>query len=153
MNIAPVAAFTARTGVVLLFFPFSACNKIFDFKNGVKQAEQDFHDPVVARIVLMIGLSIEIVCSLGIITGIADRMSAVILAGFCVATAILYKQFWAQGDFWAAPLGKGRSMMWDFLKNISLGAGILLIAVGTDGSGVRPLLDHPTQSSHPYRSK
>ena len=153
MNIAPVAAFVARSGVVLLFFPFSALNKVFDFKDGVKQAEQDFHDPIIARIVLVIGLTIEVICSLGIITGVADRISAVILTVFCLATALLYKQFWAQGDFWSNPTGKGRNMMWEFLKNVSLGAGILLIAVGTDGSGVKPFLDHPLQSSHPYSSE
>ena len=67
-------------------------------------------------------------------------------------TALLYKRFWAQGDFWADPGGKGRGLFWDFLKNLSLGAGFLLIVVGTDGSGLAPFLAHPFASSHPYRS-
>jgi putative oxidoreductase len=38
------------------------------------------------------------------------------------------------------------------LKNLSLGAGFLLITVGTDGSGMAPFFAHPLASSHPYES-
>ena len=81
---------------------------------------------------------------------IADRVSAFVIAGYCAATAVLYKQFWAQGDFWSDPDGKGRTLLWDFLKNLSLGAGFLLIVVGTDGAGLAPFLHAPIASSHPY---
>jgi putative oxidoreductase len=88
--------------------------------------------------------------SLGVVAGVADRMAALILAGYCAATAILYKRFWAQGDFWASGDSKGRTLFWDFLKNLSLGAGFLLLVVGTDGSGLWSFLAHPFASSHPY---
>jgi len=42
------------------------------------------------------------------------------------------------------------SDFWDFLKNLSLGAGFLLITVGTDGAGLTQFLAHPLASSHPY---
>ena len=88
--------------------------------------------------------------SLGVVTGIADRACALVIAGYCAATAVLFKRFWAPGDFWASGDSKGRALFWDFLKNLSLGAGFLLIVVGTDGSGLRPFLAHPLASSHPY---
>jgi len=99
---------------------------------------------------ILVGLGIEIFCSLGVVTGIADRASAFLIAGYCAATAVLFKRFWAQGDFWSDPDGKGRSLFWDFLKNLSLGAGFGLIVVGADGSGLAPFLAHPFASSHPY---
>ena len=81
--------------------------------------------------------------SLGVVTGIADRALRAGDRGYCAATAVLFKRFWAQGDFWARGDSKGRTLFWDFLKNLSLGAGFLLIVVGTDGSGLRPFLAPP----------
>ena len=98
----------------------------------------------------MCGLSIEVFASLGVVTGIADRFCALLIAGYCAATALLYKRFWAPGDFWASGDSKGRNLFWDFLKNLSLGAGLLLLVVGTTGSGLQPFLAHPFGSSHPY---
>ena len=43
-------------------------------------------------------------------------------------------------------------LFWDFLKNLSLGAGFLLLVAGADGSGLKPFLDAPLASSRPYRS-
>ena len=74
------------------------------------------------------------------------------IAGYCAASAVLYKQFWAPGDFWSNPDGKGRTLFWDLLKNLSLGAGFLLLVVGTDGTGLTTFLHHPLASTHPYRS-
>ena len=88
--------------------------------------------------------------SLGVVTGVADRMAALIMAAYCAATAVLFKRFWAQGDFWARGDSRGRDLFWDFLKNLSLGAGFLLIVIGTNGSGLQPFLAHPLASSHPY---
>lgn len=152
MSTAAVVALVVRCGLVLLFFPFSALDKIVNFSGAVKQAEEVFEPRPLAALVLMCGLAIEVVMSLGVVTGLADRLAALIVAGYCAATAVLYKRFWAQGDFWAAGDSKGRTTFWDFLKNLSLGAGFLLIVVGTDGSGLRPFLANPLASSHPYSS-
>ena len=150
MSAAAIAALVVRYGLVMLFLPFSAADKVLGFDHAVAQAQQVFKPRPLAVIVLLTGLAIEIVCSLGVVTGIADRSAALVIAGYCAATAVLYKQFWAQGDFWAGPDGKGRGLFWDFLKNLSLGAGFLLIVVGTDGLGLAPFLAHPFASSHPY---
>jgi len=143
-------ALIVRCGLVLLFLPFSAMDKVFNFAGAVGQAQQVFKPRWLAAIVLMTGLAIEIFCSLGIISGVADRAAAFVMAGYCVMTAVLYKPFWAQGDFWSAADGKGRGLFWDFLKNLSLGAGFLLIVVGPDGRGLVPFVSAPLASSHPY---
>ena len=150
MTTAMIAALIVRYGMVLLFLPFSALDKLFGFDHAVKQAQEIFKPRPIAIVMILVGLFVEIVCTLGVVTGIADRAGAFIIAGYCLVTAVLYKQFWAQGDFWANPDGKGRSLFWDFLKNVSLGAGFLLIVVGTDGAGLAPFLHAPLASSHPY---
>ena len=145
-----IAALVVRYGMVMLFLPFSALDKIFNFDNAVKQAAEAFHSRGIAIVALMMGLAIEIVCTLGVVTGFADRACAFVVAGYCALTALLFKRFWAQGDFWADPNGKGRGLFWDFLKNLSLGAGFLVLVVGTDGSGLLTFLHHPFASTHPY---
>jgi putative oxidoreductase len=143
-------ALVVRFGLVLLFLPFSALDKVLGFNHAARQAQQMFSSRPTAVAMILVGLAVEIFCSLGVVTGIADRASAFLIAGYCAATAVLFKRFWAQGDFWSDPDGKGRSLFWDFLKNLSLGAGFLLIVVGADGSGLAPFLAHPFSSSHPY---
>jgi len=150
MTAATIIVFVVRCGMVLLFLPFSALDKILGFNHAVKQAQGVLLPRPIAIALIIVGLSVEVFCSLGVVTGIADRASAFVIAGYCAATAILYKQFWNQGDFWSDPDGKARSLFWDFLKNLSLGAGFLLIVIGTDGSGLTPFLHAPFASSHPY---
>lgn len=151
MTTAAIVALVVRYGLVMLFLPFSAMDKIFSFDHAVKQAQQVFAPRPLAIGVILLGLFIEIVCTAGVVSGIADRAAAFVVAGYCAVTAVLYKQFWKPGDFFADPGGKARTLFWDFLKNLSLGAGFLLLIVGTDGSGFQPFLDAPFASSHPYR--
>jgi putative oxidoreductase len=152
MSIAAIVTLVVRYGLVMLFLPFSALDKILDFDNAVKQAQEVFKPRAIAIVVLMCGLAIEVVMSLGVVTGIADRLAALVIAAYCAATAILYKRFWANGDFWARGDSKGRALFWDFLKNLSLGAGFLLIVIGTNGAGLSSFLADPLASSHPYTS-
>lgn len=150
MSTAAIVALIVRYGLVMLFLPFSALDKILGFKDAVKQAQEVFKPRMLATAILLCGLGIEVIMSLGVVTGFADRLAALVIAAYCAATAVLYKRFWAQGDFWATGDSRGRALFWDFLKNLSLGAGFLLIVIGTDGSGLRPFLAHPLASSHPY---
>jgi putative oxidoreductase len=147
---AAIATLAVRCGLVLLFLPFSALDKIFGFDHAVRQAQQVVKPWPIAAGMIVVGLFVEIFCSLGVVSGVADRACAFVIAGYCAVTAVLYKPFWAQGDFWSAPDGRGRSLLWDFLKNLSLGAGFLLVVVGLDGSGLGPFLAHPFASTHPY---
>jgi putative oxidoreductase len=74
---------------------------------------------------------------------LADRACALVLALYCAATAIGWKQFWKPGDFWTASDGKARSLFWDFLKNFALAAGFLLITFGSQASSVQQFLSAP----------
>jgi putative oxidoreductase len=145
-------ALAARLMLVALFMPSSVIDKTFGFDHAVRQAQEVFKPRLLAVGAILAGLIIELGCSLGVVTGVADRACAFAIAGFCLLTGILYKRFWAQGDFWSAPDGHGRTLFWDFMKNLSLAGAFLLIVVGTDGSGLAPFLHSPLASSQPYRS-
>ncbi len=134
--------------LVMLFFPFSALDKLLNFKGAVGQAKELTGSAGPAAALIVVGLAVEILMPLGILTGTADRLAAFILAGYCGVTALLWKQFWAPGDFWAGGDSKGRGLFWDFLKNFSLAGGFLLITFGTSTPG--QFLRDPLASSHPY---
>ena len=139
-----------RIVLVLLFLPFSALDKLLNFRGAVAQAREAAPNTAVATGLIAVGLFVEVFMSLGVITGIADRACAFVLAGYCGVTALLWKQFWKPGDFWSSNTGQGRTLFWDFLKNFALGAGFLLITFGTDAASVGIFFAHPLSSSHPY---
>jgi len=139
-----------RCLLVVLFLPFSALDKIIDFRSAVGQAKQIVPFEAMAASLILVGLAVEIVMSLGIVTGIADRLAAFVLSGYCIVTALLWKQFWVPGDFWRAGDSKGRDLFWDFLKNLSLAGGLLLLTFGTTDMTASDFLAHPFASSHPY---
>ena len=143
-------AFLVRLLLVLLFLPFSALDKILNFRGAVGQAREAVHATAPAVALILIGLGVEIGMSLCILAGTFDRAAAFVLAGYCGVTALLWKQFWAQGDFWAG--GRGRELFWDFLKNLALAGGFLLITFGTGARTVEGFLSDPLASSHPYAS-
>jgi putative oxidoreductase len=145
-----LAAFGVRCLLVGLFLPFSALDKILNFKQAIAQASQAVSNRDLATALIACGLSIEVVTSAAILTGIADRLAAFILAGYCIVTALLWKQFWKQPDFLLKGTSAGRDVFWDFMKNVALAGGFLLLAFGSDAAGVRYFVRHPLQSSHPY---
>jgi putative oxidoreductase len=140
-----------RIGLVLLFLPFSALDKVLNFRGAVGQAREAVSNTTVAAGLILMGLFVEVFMSIGVVTGIEDRACAFVLAGYCGVTALLWKQFWKPGDFWSSNTGQGRTLFWDFLKNFALGAGFLLITFGTDAASVGHFFDNPLSSSHPYR--
>jgi putative oxidoreductase len=139
-----------RIGLILLFLPFSALDKVLNFRGAVGQAREVVSNTTVATGLILVGLFVEVFMSLGVVTGIADRACAFVLAGYCGVTALLWKQFWKPGDFWSSNNGQGRMLFWDFLKNFALGAGFLLITFGTDAASVSRFFAHPLSSSRPY---
>jgi len=139
-----------RVVLVLLFLPFSALDKLLNFRGAVAQAREVAPNTAIAAGLIAVGLFVEVFMSLGVVTGIADRACAFLFAGYCGVTALLWKQFWKPGDFWSSNTGQGRTLFWDFLKNFALGAGFLLITFGTDVASVAYFLAHPMASSHPY---
>lgn len=85
-----------------------------------------------------------------ILTGVADRLAAFVMAGYCMLTALLWKRFWHPGGFWKGGDSKGRGLFWDFLKNFSLAGGFLLITFGSMTLG--GFIADPFSSTHPYAS-
>jgi putative oxidoreductase len=150
MTLSVAVTLALRYLLVVLFLPFSALDKILNFNGAVAQAREAIPSDHAARLAIVAALCIEIIMPLGILTGVADRVAALIMAGYCAVTALLWKQFWKPGDFWCAGSSRARDLFWDFLKNLSLAGGFLLIALGTDAAQVGALLSHPQLSSHPY---
>lgn len=150
MTIEVLIVFLTRLSLVLLFLPFSALDKVLNFAAATDQAAEAASSRWIARGLILGGLFIEIVMSLAVLTGIADRLAAFILAGYCAATAVLFKQFWRQPDFRLKGPSKGRDLMWDFLKNFAVAGGFLLITFGTSAGDVDAFLSNPFSSTDPY---
>lgn len=150
MSTAQIVILVVRYGLIVLFFPASALDKILNFRGAVTQAKEVFSTDAVAVALIVIGVGVEVVMPLGILSGVADRLAAFVLAGYCAVTAILFKRFWKPGDFWTAGESKARNLFWDFLKNFSLASGFLLIVVGLNGQAWHSFVADPLASSHPY---
>ena len=143
-----LATIAVRYLLVMLFFPFSALDKILNFRGAVGQA-RELVPQGAAVLLILAGLCVEIFMPVAILSGVADRLAGLIMAGYCMVTALLWKQFWKAGDFWQGSDSRGRGLFWDFLKNFSLAGGFLLLVVGAHGSA-GSFLSHPFASSHPY---
>jgi putative oxidoreductase len=148
MTLSILGIFAVRYLLVMLFFPFSALDKIMNFSGAVAQASEIAPKSIATGLIL-VGVTVEILMPLGILTGVADRAAALVLTGYCIVTALLWKQFWKPGDFWQGGNSKGRLLFWDFLKNFSLAGGFLLLVVGTHGT-LGSFLAAPFESSYPY---
>lgn len=142
----------SRCLLVGLFLPFSALDKVMNFADAEAQAAMSLGNRALSRCAIFIGFGVEVVMSLGVVSGVADRAAALVLALYCAVTALLWKQFWASGDFRLRGASRGRDTFWDFLKNFALAGGFLTLAFGGQAAGVHEFLRHPLSSSHPYRS-
>jgi len=150
LNIVLVAI--SRCLLVLLFLPFSALDKVLNFGDAEAQAAIALHSRTLSRLAILSGLGIEVVMSLGVVFGVADRAAALVLAIYCAATALLWKQFWKSGDFRLRGPSRGRDTFWDFLKNFALAGGFLSLTFAGRAVGVGDFLHHPLASSYPYRT-
>jgi putative oxidoreductase len=142
--------FCARALLVLLFLPFSALDKLLNFNQAVGQAAEATAVRPAAVLMICLGLCIEVTMSFAILSGIADRLAAAILAAYCLTTAVLWKQFWTSGDFRLRGPSKGRETFWDFLKNLAVAGGFLMLTFGTTATGVQEFVHEPFASTHPY---
>lgn len=139
-----------RCLLVALFLPFSALDKLINHRAALAQAAQATPQPGLAALLILCGLAIEVVCSLAILSGVADRLAALILAGYCIVTALLWKQFWRAPDFRLRGPSRGRETFWDFLKNLAVAGGFLLITFGPNAQSARRFWRAPLASTHPY---
>lgn len=128
MNGIETMAVLARLCLVVLF-PFSALDKIMHWGAAKKQAESSFM-PLGAPLVI-VAIAVEIATPICVVFGWYPRVAALVLAGYCVATAVLYHPFWNFPDFWSSRDSRGNQHLWDFLKNFGLVGGLLLIVLYT----------------------
>lgn len=143
-------AFGVRLLLVALFLPFSALDKMLEFDAAVVQARESFPSKPLATAAIVGGLCIEVFMSLAVLTGVCDRFAALVLAGYCMVTALLWKPFWKPGDFWNKQSSRARGLFWDFWKNVAVAGGFLLITFGATASAVDAFVEHPFSSTHPY---
>lgn len=148
-----LVTFLVRLSLVLLFLPFSALDKMLNFQAATEQAGEATSNRTLAKGLILIGLAVEIVMSLGVLTGIADRFAAFVLAGYCAVTALLFKRFWRAPDFRLLGPSQGRETMWDFLKNFAVAGGFLLITFGTQAEDVSGFFADPFSSTNPYSTE
>jgi putative oxidoreductase len=139
-----------RCLLVALFLPFSALDKLINYRAALEQATQVTPQRRLAAALIVGGLLIEVGGSLAILSGIADRLAALVLASYCIVTALLWKQFWRAADFRLRGPSRGRDTFWDFLKNLAVAGGFLLITFGPNAQSARRFWRDPLASTHPY---
>ncbi len=145
-----IAIAIARCLLILLFLPFSALDKLLNFDAALSQASEATHSRTVAVLLIACGFGVEVLMSLAVISGCFDRAAAMVLALYCVITALLWKQFWRQPDFRLRGASRGRDLFWDFWKNLALSGGFLTLALGTGADSARHFWHDPLSSTHPY---
>ena len=127
-------AFIARLCLVLLF-PFSCLNKIFDYQSAMAQAAQGLIPlpPAIATLLLVLGGILEVVGPLCILFGFYRRQAALLFIFYVVATAVLFHNFWSfpfNSHDW-------NENFWPFLKNFGLAGGFLYIAADAKMESLR----------------
>ena len=127
-------AFIARLCVVLIF-PFSCLNKIFDHQSAMAQAAHGWIPlpPAIAVVLLVLGGTLEAVGPFCILFGFYRRQAALLFIFYVVATAVLFHNFWSfpfNGDAW-------NENFWPFLKNFGLAGGFLYIAADAKMQSLR----------------
>src|SRR5262249_25651504 len=118
-------AFLARLCLVLIF-PFSALNKLFDHQAAMAQAAGGWVPlpPSLAALLLVLGGMLEVLGPAAILLNVYRRQAALLFIFYVVATAVLFHNFWSfpfNGDAW-------NQNFWPFLKNLGLAGGFLYIA-------------------------
>jgi putative oxidoreductase len=142
-----LAPVLARLCLVILF-PFSALDKIFNWDGALKQAKSGILPG--GPILLVLAMICEIVTPVLIVGGFYDRAAAFVLALYCAVTAVLYHDFWAHDDFWARGDSVARAHFWDFLKNFGLVGGLSMVVLGAPLASVDYVFHHPASSTPVY---
>ena len=120
-----VLDFIARLCLVLLF-PFSALDKIFNHESAMAQAGHGLIalPNTLAVLLLVLGGILEVVGPVWILLDFYRRQAALLFVFYVVVTAILFHNFWSfpfNGDEWT-------QNFWPFLKNFGLAGGFLYVA-------------------------
>jgi putative oxidoreductase len=127
-------AFIARL-CLLLLFPFSALQKIFDPQAAMAQAAHGWIPlpPALAALLLVLGGMLEVIGPVCILLNFYRRQAALLFIFYVIATAVLFHNFWSfsfNGDAW-------NENFWPFLKNFGLAGGFLYIAADAKMQSLR----------------
>jgi putative oxidoreductase len=120
---------------LIVLFPFSALNKIFDHQAAMAQAAHGWL-PLpgwLAELLLVLGGLLEIIGPICILFGFYRRQAALLFIFYVIATAVLFHNFWSfpfNGDAW-------NQNFWPFLKNFGLAGGFLYIAADAKMQSLR----------------
>ncbi len=136
-------ALVARVCLVVLF-PLSGIDKIVHWGTAMKQAASA---PIGgARFMLIAAIVVELSTPVCIVVGWHAVIAALLLAAFCLVTALLFHPFWHFPGFWSGANPEGTAHFWDFLKNIGLAGGLLLVVVMSASAAPRSEAPHATAS-------
>jgi len=130
----PVLAFITRLCLVMIF-PFSALDKIFNPQSAMAQAGDGLialPQPL-AVLLLVLGGTLEILGPICILFGFYRRQAALLFVFYVVATAVLFHNFWSfpfASDAWT-------NNFWPFLKNFGLAGGFLYVAADAQMASLR----------------
>jgi putative oxidoreductase len=127
-------AFIARLCLVLMF-PCSCLDKIFDYQSAMGQAAQGWIPlpPAAAALLLVFGGTLEAVGPLCILFGFYRRQAALLFIFYVIATAVLFHNFWSfpfNGSEW-------NENFWPFLKNFGLAGGFLYVSADAKMQSLR----------------
>jgi putative oxidoreductase len=126
--------FIARFCLVLLF-PFSALDKIFNYQSAMAQAGHGLIalPDTWAAVLLVLGGMLEVLGPICILFDFYRRQAALLFVFYVIVTAILFHNFWSfpfNGDQW-------NQNFWPFLKNFGLAGGFLYIAADARVTSLR----------------
>jgi putative oxidoreductase len=114
---------------VVAIFPFSALDKVVNWKSALAQANSSFLPG--GPLLLVLAMIVEITTPICILSGWYAGIAALVLAGYCAVTGLLYHNFWAYPQFWKAGT-QGYPHIWDFFKNFAIVGACIFIIQGTD---------------------
>jgi len=114
---------------IVLIFPFSCLDKIINWRSALKQANSSFLPG--GPVLLVLAMIVEVVTPVCIVFDWYAGWAAIVLAGYCAITAVLYHNFWSYPRFWVAG-SEGAPHVWDFFKNFAIVGGCIFIILGSD---------------------
>jgi len=118
-------AFVARLCLVLIF-PFSALDKIFNHQSALAQAADGLIalPRSMAVLLLVLGGMLEVFGPVCILLDFYRRQAALLFVFYVIVTAVLFHNFWSfpfNSNEWS-------QNFWPFLKNFGLDGGFLYVA-------------------------
>jgi putative oxidoreductase len=126
--------FIARLCLVVIF-PFSALDKIFNYQSAMAQAGHGLIalPETWAAVLLVLGGMLEVLGPICILFDFYRRQAALLFVFYVIVTAILFHNFWSfpfNSDQW-------NQNFWPFLKNFGLAGGFLYIAADARAASLR----------------